>query len=95
MYIIAKQLRNLIVIDFVIVKHIIRILIWIVRCTVWSISHVNTGMEQSEIFSIGSLIFPHVSNHNASCVSACICYFTESYLVLQLLMWRYLVIKSK
>ena len=43
-------------------------------------------MEQSETFSIGSLIFPHVNNHNARCVSTCVkhdlfCYFRDSYLV--------------
>ena len=62
---------------------------WIVRCTVWTISRINKyviGIEQSETFSIGSLIFPHVNNHNARCVSTCVkydhfCYFRESYLV--------------
>ena len=75
-------------IDFVIAKHSYY-LMWIVRCTVWNISHINNfviGIEQSETFSIGSLIFPHIHNHNARCVSTCVkhdhfCYFRDRYLV--------------
>ena len=75
--------------EFVIVwslLNIILILIWIVRCTVWTISNYVIGIEQSETFAIGSLIFPHVNNHNARCVSSCVkyehfCYFRYAYLV--------------
>ena len=67
----------------------IRGLLWIVRCTVWSISNINNcilGMYQSELFSISVLISLPINSYSAFRITTCVqnghfCYFTDRCLI--------------
>ena len=64
-------------------------LLWIVRCTVWFVIHINNcilGMYQSELFSISVLICLSTNNYRAFCITTCVqnvhfCSYTYIYLI--------------